>query len=254
MLVNQWADNYWAISTVAAKTLFDYKGIYRREIQPVIGGMDLNEVTLLDIQKMVISQKPYSARLSLMLVKTLYREARVFGITEKNPTIGVKLPKRPEPKRTFLTWDQVNSLDWGKYNDQVRFLALHGLRWSEAVALTEEDIVDGYVVINKSIYGNTKSASSNRKVPYIGYFQPLPKTYKALAKSVNKNGVTIHSFRRTYAYLLKQQGVHVTTAQKLLGHSDPMVTLKIYTSVLDNESDSVGTLLRNVARKPSETI
>jgi hypothetical protein len=30
-----------------------------------------------------------------------------------------------------------------------------------------------------------------------------------------------------------------------------MVTLKIYTSVLDNESDSVGTMLRNVARKPS---
>lgn len=254
MLVNQWAENYWSISTVAAKTLFDYKGIYRREIQPVIGDMDLNEVTLLDIQKMVISQKPYSARLSLMLVKTLYREARVFGITEKNPTVGVKLPKRPEPKRTFLTWDQVNALDWGKYNEQVRFLALHGLRWSEAVALTEKDIVDGYVTVNKSFYGNTKSASSNRKVPYIGFFKPLPKTYKALAKAVNKNGITVHSLRRTYAYLLKQQGVHVTTAQKLLGHADPMVTLKIYTSVLDNESDSVGTMLRNVARKPSETI
>lgn len=254
MLVNQWAENYWTISTVTAKTLFDYKGIYRREIQPVIGEKDLNEVTLLDLQKMVIAQKPYSARLSLMLVKTLYREARVFGITEKNPTIGVKLPKRPEPKRKFLTWDQINALDWGKYNEQVRFLALHGLRWSEAVALSENDIVDGYVTVNKSVYGNTKSASSNRKVPYIGFFKPLPKTYKALAKEVNKNGITVHSLRRTYAYLLKQQGVHVTTAQKLLGHADPMVTLKIYTSVLDNESDSVGTMLRNVARQPPETI
>lgn len=156
MLVNQWAENYWSISTVAAKTLFDYKGIYRREIQPVIGEMDLNEVTLLDIQKMVIAQKPYSARLSLMLVKTLYIEARVFGVTEKNPTIGVKLPKRPEPKRKFLTWDQVNALDWGKYNEQVRFLALQGLRWSEAVALTEKDIVDGYVTVNKSFYGNQR--------------------------------------------------------------------------------------------------
>jgi integrase len=252
MLVDQWAESYWSISTVTAKTLFDYKGIYRREIQPVIGGMDLDEVTLLDLQTMVMSQKPYSARLSLMLVKTPYREAKVFGITEKNPTLGVRLPKRPEPKRTFLTWDQVNGLDWGKYNEQVRFLALHGLRWSEAVVLTEDDIVDGYVTINRSFYGNTKSASSNRKVPYIGFFKPLPKTYKAMAQAVNKHGITVHSLRRTYAYLLKQQGVHVTTAQKLLGHSDPMVTLKIYTSVLDNESDSVGTVLRSVVRKPSE--
>lgn len=98
MLVSQWAENYWSISTVAAKTLCDYKGIYRRVVDPVIGAKDLNEVTILDLQKMVISQAPYSAKLSLMLVKTLYREARVFGLTDKNPTIGVKLPKRPELK------------------------------------------------------------------------------------------------------------------------------------------------------------
>jgi integrase len=254
MLVSNWAENYWSISTVAKKTLYDYKNVYGRCVEPFIGHLDLNDVSLLDLQKMVLATTPYQARLGLMIVKTLYREAKIFGMTDRNPTIGVKLPKRPEPKRTFLTWDQVNALDWGKYNDQVRFLALHGLRWSEAVVITEKDIVDGYVTINKSVYGNTKSASSNRKVPYIGFFKPLPKTYKALAKAVNKHGITVHSLRRTYAYLLKQQGVHVTTAQKLLGHADPMVTLKIYTSVLDNESDSVGTMLRNVARMPSETI
>jgi integrase len=252
MLVSNWAENYWAVSTVAKKTLYDYKNVFGRVVEPFIGHLDLDDVSLMDLQKMVLSTTPYQARLGLMIVKTLYREAKIYGMTEKNPTIGVKLPKRPEPKRTFLTWDQVNALDWGKYNDQVRFLALHGLRWSEAVALTEDDIVDGYVTVNKSFYGNTKSASSNRKVPYIGYFKPLPKTYKALAQAVNKHGITVHSLRRTYAYLLKQQGVHVTTAQKLLGHSDPMVTLKIYTSVLDNESDTVGTLLRNVAKSSTK--
>ena len=251
MLVSNWAQNYWAVSTVAKKTLYDYKNVFGRVVEPFIGSKDLDEVSLMDIQKLVLATTPYQARLALMIIKTLYREAKLYGMTEKNPTIGVKLPKRPEPRRVFLTWDQVNALDWGRYNDQVRFLALHGLRWSEAVALTEQDISDGYVSVNKSIYGSTKSASSNRKVPYIGYFKPLPKTYKALAKAVNKHGITVHSLRRTYAYLLKQQGVHVTTAQKLLGHADPMVTLKIYTSVLDNESDSVGTMLRNVAKKPS---
>ena len=62
--------------------------------------------------------------------------------------------------------------------------------------------------------------------------------------AANKHSVTVHSFRRTYAYLLKTQGIHVTTAQRLLGHSDPIMTLKIYTSVLDNEVEDAGQLLR----------
>ena len=215
MLVSEWARNYWEISTVALKTLYDYKGVYRRHIDPTVGSLDLDDVTRLDVQKIVLSQKPYSARLSLMVLKTLFREARMHGLTDNNPTTEIKLPKRPEPRRKFLTWDQVDSLDWGKYNEQIRFLALHGLRWSEAVVLTEEDIHDGYVNVNKSAYGATKSRSSNRRIPYIGHFKPLPKTYKALNNAAKKYGVTVHSFRRTYAYLLKQQGVHVTTAQKL---------------------------------------
>jgi integrase len=61
----------------------------------------------------------------------------------------------------------------------------------------------------------------------------------------NMHGVTVHSFRRSYAYLLKTQKIHVTTAQKLLGHSDPIMTLKVYTSVLDNEIDEAGDILEN---------
>jgi hypothetical protein len=57
----------------------------------------------MDIQKLVLATTPYQARLALMIIKTLYREAKIYGMTEKNPTIGVKLPKRPEPKRVFLT-------------------------------------------------------------------------------------------------------------------------------------------------------
>ena len=125
---------------------------------------------------MVNSQRPYSDRLSLMLVKTLYSEARVFGATDKNPTIRVKLPKRPKPTRTFLTCAQVNALDWGKRSDQLRFLSIQGFRWSEAVALTENDIVNRYVTVNKSFYGITKSASSNRTVRYIGFVTPHPRT------------------------------------------------------------------------------
>ena len=39
----------------------------------------------------------------------------------------------------------------------------------------------------------------------------------------------------------------VATAQRLLGHSDPRVTMNVYTQVLDNEIDDVGLLLSKAA-------
>jgi integrase len=46
--------------------------------------------------------------------------------------------------------------------------------------------------------------------------------------------------------LLKTQGIHVTTAQKLMGDSDLKVTMKIYTQVLDGEIDKTGAILAQI--------
>jgi integrase len=121
---------------------------------------------------------------------------------------------------------------------------LHGLRWGEAVVLTESDIKDGMVVINKSIHGLTKSVTSNRSVPYLGYFKPFPKSRHALNRYLDKHEVNIHSLRKSYAYILKRNGIHVTTAQKLMGHASPMVTMRIYTAVLSEEIIEAGEILR----------
>ena len=48
--------------------------------------------------------------------------------------------------KKFLTWDEVNSLQWGRYNNQIRFLALHGLRWSEAAV--KGDVPVGALVVD----------------------------------------------------------------------------------------------------------
>jgi integrase len=180
-----------------------------------------------------------------MVAKTIWREAENYGVATGNPLMKIKTAPIQVTTKKFLTWDEVDSLQWGRYNNQIRFLALHGLRWSEAAALTSSDIKDGSVLVNRSIYGLCKSKSSIRRVPYLGYFEKFPVSYKPLQKCANLHGVTVHSFRRTYAYLLKTQKIHVTTAQKLLGHSDPMMTLKVYTSVLDNEIDEAGDILGN---------
>ena len=243
MLVNEWVEILWGVLNVRPKTLLNYKHQYGKYLEPVMGSVELDKVEPVAIQRCLLSLPPQTSRHCLMLIKTIYREAALYGQSTINPSLGLKTPAIQLSEKKFLTWEEVNSKEWGRYDEQIRFLALHGLRWSEAAVITEDDIRDGFVFISKSVYGPCKSKSSIRKVPYLGHFEPLPITYKPMQKCANLHGVTVHSFRRTYAYLLKTQGVHVTTAQRLLGHSDPMMTLKVYTSVLDSEIDDAGVLL-----------
>lgn len=169
----------------------------------------------------------------------------------KKTVATIRSPKpRPKPQK-FLTWEEVRDTHFGKFDQYIKSLALHGLRWGEAVALRGSDIHDQKVHINKSKYGPTKTEAGVRSVPYFGYFIQFPKTRAAIAAELGKHGVTIHSLRKTYAYFLKSNNVHVTTAAKFLGHSGPMVTLQIYTMVRDTEVDEVGDQLREVLKVTS---
>lgn len=245
MLVNDWVETVWTVLSIRPRTLHDYKRLYRRHLQPLIGHLEIEKVEAKHLQVKLLSLPPQTARHTLMLAKTIWREAETYGIVTNNPTRVIKTPPIQIQSKKFLTWEEVDELDWGRYNEQIRFLALHGLRWSEAVVITAHDIHDGFVWVNKTAHGLCKSKSSVRKIPYLGHFAPFPKSYKPLQKIVNTQGITVHSLRKTYAYLLKQQGVHVSTAQRLLGHSDPVLTLKVYTLVRDEEFDEVGKKLKS---------
>jgi integrase len=253
VIVDEWANKLWPLLNVTKKTRYDYTRLYERYLKPVIGHKDLDENLRQDLQLHLLGLPPQTARHCLMVAKTTWREALNYGVCQNNPTIGIKTPKIQEKPRHFLTWEEIDSRDWGRYNNQIRFLALHGLRWSEAVALSEDDIKEGFVNVYKSIYGPCKSSSSIRKVPYLGYFQKFPVTHKPLMKAAHLHGITVHSLRRTYAYLLKTQGIHVTTAQRLLGHSDPVLTMKIYTGVLDSEIGEAATSLRKITQNNSNS-
>jgi len=246
VIVDDWANKLWPLLNVTKKTRYDYSRLYERYLKPVIGHRELDDNIRQELQLHLLTLPPQTSRHCLMVAKTTWREALNYGVCSSNPTVGIRTPKIQEKPRPFLTWEEVDARDWGRYNDQIRFLALHGLRWSEAVALTEADIRDGFVYVSRSIYGPCKSKTSVRKIPYLGFFKKFPVTHKPLMKAAHLHGITVHSLRRTYAYLLKTQGIHVTTAQRLLGHSDPVLTMKIYTGVLDSEIDEAGEVLRKV--------
>lgn len=187
---------------------------------------------------------PQSHYQTVMMIRVIYREAIEHELLTISPASTIKAKKITVKPQKFLTWDEVRQANFGKYDAHIKFLALHGLRWGEAVSLTPEDISDNKVHIQRSIHGATKTQSGVRTVPYFGYFKLFPKTRVPIADALKPYGVTIHSLRKSYAYFLKSNGVHVTTAAKFMGHSNPLVTLKIYTLVLDEEVENIGTKLR----------
>jgi integrase len=209
-----------------------------------LGERRLNSITRGELIEVLAPLAPQNQFQTLMTLRVIYREALSRELVNLSPAKEIKPPRiRVKPKK-FLTWEEVRDTNFGKYDSHIKFLALHGLRWGEAIALTSDDVRDNIVVINKSKYGRTKTSSSERSVPYFGYFQQFPKSRQAIARALADHGVTIHSLRKTYAYFLKSNSVHVTTAAKFLGHSNPLITLKIYTLVKDNELHDVGDLLR----------
>ena len=228
---------------IRAKTRSTYISMVNCHVTPSLGKLSIESITRSDIQGSLRGLPPQTAAMTLAVIKSVYREAQARGVVETSPAHGISGPKIMVSPRKFLTWEEVKYGDFGQYTDCIRFFALHGLRWSEALALSHEDIRDGRIYVSKSLHGQTKSKAGISTVPLMCELPQFPTSPKTLRKVLKPYGVTIHSLRHSYAYLLKQQGVHVTTAQRLLGHSDPRITMGIYTQVLDNEIDEAGSIL-----------
>ena len=223
--------------------------MFKCHIAPILGTRELADIDRADLKDLISGLPPQTAAMTLAVIKVLFREALELELVTKSPVQGLRGPQVLVKPRRFMTWDEIESTDFGKWSHHVRFLALHGLRWSEAVALTFDDIRNGQIYVTKSIHGPTKSRAGMRVVPLIGEFVPFPRHPRTLRRALKPHGITIHSLRHTYAYLLKSKGVHVTTAQRLLGHSDPKITLAVYTRVLDTEIQEVGDTLRKLLKK-----
>lgn len=223
--------------------------MYRQYIYPALQHYELAEIKREHIQTLIKSLPPQTGATTLAVIKTIFREAIDNGYCEHSPAATVRRPKLQVVPRDFLTIQEINKAELPKFGTQITFLAMHGLRWAEALALTEDDIYNNRVHITKSIHGPVKSRAGIRSVPHVSEFKLFPRTPKALRKELAVHGVHIHSLRHTYAYLLKTSGVHVTTAQKLMGHADPGVTLGIYTRFRDDEIDGAGAMIMDSIQK-----
>ncbi len=86
---------------------------------------------------------------------------------------------------------------------------------------------------NHLVFPNTLGKPVNAGNFYRRDIQPLLER-----ASLADEGFTFHSLRHTFATTLAAEGVHPSTAQKMLGHSDTRMTLAIYTHATDDMQDA----------------
>lgn len=166
----------------------------------------------------------------------------------------------------------LRSLNTKKHPNQIGVLLCMctGLRLGELLALTWEDVdfAKNIININKSLYyknklfiqTSPKTPSSIRVIPLPKFLkqdllnhkklsnsiyiiskdgkQVIPRTYQyefeVLLKNANVKKKGFHSLRHTFATNAVECGMDIKCLADILGHANPMITLKRYThSMLD---------------------
>jgi len=90
MLVDEWVVTLWRILNVREKTIRDYKHLYKRHLQPVIGSTEIDLVTSRDLRVKHLSLPPQTARHPLMVAKSIWREVENYGVATSNPSMKIK--------------------------------------------------------------------------------------------------------------------------------------------------------------------
>jgi integrase len=128
-----------------------------------------------------------------------------------------KTPKNRAAKRTLkLTRQALDALKAHKLRQNAERLQA-GPRWRD----------------HDRVFPNTVGKAMNAGNLYRREFQPL-----LMRAGLGDEGFTIHSLRHTFATTLAEKGIHPSTAQKMLGHSDIRMTLAIYTHATDGMQDT----------------
>ncbi|WP_337019531.1 tyrosine-type recombinase/integrase [Oceanobacillus massiliensis] len=225
----------------------------------------IEDVTTEDIEayllmlKEVKAYKPASRNRHLNTLRSFYKFAMKKGWVRDNPTLPLEQVKTPRKERQYITEEEVYQLldvvDHRLIQLVIRFLYFSGLRISECLHLTLDDVN----LEKKTIHVRHGKGDKERFVPISNTLLPYLVDYKenwrvdtesifffatkktgrlsdvyvnrVLADATEllgwKKKVTCHILRHSFASQLVNKNVNPVNIQKLLGHAD-LKTTSIY--------------------------
>lgn len=262
----EWFEHHSA--SLAFNTIRGYIPSYKRAVDE-FGDINITDITPLNVSKYIrhMADMNYSdktVRTQLGVISMIFQYAINYtGIDMANPARDIKIPKGLQKKKVTLPSDE----DIQKVKESVTeefglfayMLMYTGLRRGELLGLRYEDIKDGFINIDKSIYydGNTpkvkrpKTERSVRRVPvldklspylsrkkgiifnHLGEYLPYHVFLRKWGNYCKTTGIkcTPHQLRHCFATMLYEADISPKDAQYLLGHAQLSTTMDIYTDV-----------------------
>lgn len=266
---------------VKPSTIESQSTIAQSRILPYFQNDYINKIQPAKYQQWVIEQaKTYVAyRTVIAVFNQVYAYGVSLGACEKlkNPSLVASIPviRRETRMDNFYTQEELAEFLEAadkvshKYYIYFRLLALTGLRRSEALALTWQDVTPETISVTKTLtrvgLQTPKTRRSKRLVPIdkemydllqelripgvdpvfsnsnTGKYYHFAASRDWLQKIYKLNPqlrqITVHGFRHTFASLMS--GAGVTDVQLIMGHSSSNITLGTYTHQTDSSVDRI---------------
>lgn len=274
----QWIEVYKE-GAVRERTLDKY-WLSHRHLQEIAPDLKLVDTTRLEYQQILNTFAQTHEKATVMdfhhQLKAMLLDAYDEGYIQRDPTrkIVVKGKEPSEKKSKYLNEFELKLLlrhldlsTFPNFDWMILLIAKTGLRFSEALGLTKEDIDLEQQTINvdktwdyKSYTGSfkpTKNSSSVRRVPIDWklamqlnqVIQDLPNGEPVFAqkrvfnstvnnllkkhcKELNIPVISVHGLRHTHASLLLFAGVSIASVAKRLGHADMTTTQQTYLHII----------------------
>jgi len=254
------ADYKHSVSAHKAKATQKIETWVFSKLEDSVDDRSLSTINLKLMEKYVADRvsdgiSPVSLGIQIRTLKAFFNHQIKYGLMEKNPTHGLKLPKPPKKKIRFLSQDEIETflgkVDNPDYHDLFVTYLNTGARHNELLpdSFTWDDVdlkgrrlqltgkgSSGYVPMNNIVHEIlSRRKASGLEYPFPMSYSYLYKKFKKYMKKAEIDNVTLHDLRKTFGSLLIAQKVDIFRVSKLLRHSSVTVTESHYIEILDRD-------------------
>lgn len=192
----------------------------------------------------------------LAMLRRVANLAERWGWTSEPLGRRVELVPGERPREVYVTPAQVRKLAAAAdplTRDFILFAALTGLRRSEILRLTPDDLRDGVVIVDsRSKSGRPRvvplpaeaARIARRRVPFEIGVSLLTKRFRAAREAAGLPELRLHDMRHAFGTWLAEAGADGPTIRDVMGHSSLTVTSRYLQSATESARLAVDRLPR----------